>query len=76
MLVEFVCTSILSLPPNTSGDIVRVLGKITVYPEIFAVKKFSQLSVTSKISRTNFFLQQNTVSLPDPRGSLSSSMPS
>ena len=33
----------------------------TVYREIFAVKKFSRLSVTAKISRTKFFLQRNTV---------------
>ena len=35
--------------------------KTTVYREIFAVKKFSRLSVTAKISCTNFFLQRNTV---------------
>jgi len=33
----------------------------TVYRETFAVKKFSRLSVATKISRTEFFLQRNTV---------------
>ena len=33
----------------------------TVHREIFAVKNFSRLSVTAKISRTKFFLQRNTV---------------
>ena len=46
----------------------------TIYREIFAVKNFLWLSVTAKISRTKFFLQRN--SLPDPRDSLSSSIPS
>jgi len=32
-----------------------------VYWEIFAVKKISRLSVTTKISRMKFFLQQNTI---------------
>ena len=41
---------------------VKALGT-TVYREIFAVKKFSQLSVTAKISRTIFFLQRNTVTV-------------
>jgi len=35
----------------------------TIYWEIFAVKKFSRLSVTTKISRTKFFLQRNTVTV-------------
>jgi len=39
------------------------LQAYTVYREIFAVKKCSRLSVTVKISRTKFFLQQNTVTV-------------
>ena len=53
-----------------------LLLAVTVYREIFAVKKFSRLSVTAKISRTNFFSTtkyRNRV--PDPRGSFSSSIP-
>jgi len=44
---------------------VRFSSKLldTVYWEIFAVKKFSRLSVTAKISRTKFFLQRNTVTV-------------
>ena len=43
--------------------IVLHLPSTTVYREIFAVKKFSRLSVTAKISRTKFFLQRNTVTV-------------
>jgi len=39
------------------------LESSTVYREIFAVKKFSRLSVTAKISRTKFFLQRSTVTV-------------
>ena len=35
----------------------------TVFREIFTVKKFSQLSVTAKISHTKFFLKRNTVTV-------------
>jgi len=49
----------------------------TVYREIFAVKNFSRLSVTAKISRTIFFFTtKRGNSLPDLRGLLSSSIPS
>jgi len=40
-----------------------VVTAITVYRKIFAVKKFSRLSVTAKISRAKFFLQRNTVTV-------------
>ena len=42
---------------------VNIVSDVTVYREIFAVKKFSRLSVTAKISRTKFFLQRNTVTV-------------
>jgi len=35
----------------------------TIYREIFADKKCSRLSVTAKITHTNFFQQQNTVTV-------------
>ena len=48
----------------------------TVYREIFTVKIFSQLSVTTKITRTIFSTTKYRNSLPNPRGSLSSSITS
>jgi len=50
------------------------VARSTVYREIFAVKKFSRLSVNAKISHMNFFPTKHRNSLPDPRGLLSSSI--
>ena len=50
---------------NSSKRSVKVASnkKSTVYWEIFAVKKFSRLSVTAKITRAKFFQQRNTVTI-------------